>query len=285
MRARRRPRAVLVMWLFEVVVGVVLAAPMASYVRSVYASHPDGDAPLFADGGIDLLPFLLNAKGAAPVFVSHATLVLLLAYVAGLVPLALFLLSVAHTTADLRAPKARLLWPRVTSSFGPLLGLLVLATIAEIIAAAVAIFAGTKLASSLEPTLGDARADQLGAVLALILLVGTAALGVIHDLSRAAVVRFRQRTLGALRMGAKAFARSPARLLWSWAWRAGAALLPIAAVSAISTRLGGRSGVALAALFALHQAVILSRVAFRASWLARAMRAMDATFHVTSRRS
>src|SRR5262249_37832891 len=103
-RARRRPRAVLVMWLFDGIVGLILAAPIASPVRTTWGSHPDGDAPLFAGGGIELAQYALDAKAAASVFASQATLVLLVAQLMALFPLSMFLFSVVHTTADLRTP-------------------------------------------------------------------------------------------------------------------------------------------------------------------------------------
>src|SRR5262249_7964259 len=102
---------------------------------------------------------------------------------------------------------------------------------------------------------------------------------------RASVIRFRQNAWGAVKMGVKTFARRPSRLVWSWLWRSGASLIPAIAAAALSSRIGARSGFALFALFLMHQAVIVARVALRASWLARAMRAVDATFHIVSQRS
>jgi hypothetical protein len=43
----------------------------------------------------------------------------------------------------------------------------------------------------------------------------------------------------------------------------------------VAGRLGGRGGGALFVVAALHQLVILARVALRASWLAKAMRLVD----------
>ena len=283
-RARRRPRAVLFVWLYEVFVGVVLAAPIASYVKSVYGAHPDGDAPLYDGNGLELLSLLGDARHAISAFLSYGALVLLIAYIIAVVPLALLLMSVAYTTADLRAPPLRHLWPRVVPSIPPLLALLAVMTIAIGILGAVAIFAGSRVASALANSMGDARSDQIGAAATLVFLLGAASAGVVHDLARAAVVRFRQTGWGALKMGARTFARRPARLLWSWMWRSGASLVPVIAAAAVSTRVSARSGVALFALFLLHQAVILARVALRASWLAKAMRSVDAAFHVVSQR-
>jgi hypothetical protein len=78
-------------------------------------------------------------------------------------------------------------------------------------------------------------------------------------------------------LGARTFRLAPAALAWSWAWRALASLAPIVAAAWAADRLGGRGGAALFALLVLHQAVVLARVGLRASWLARALRAVDAT--------
>ena len=61
------------------------------------------------------------------------------------------------------------------------------------------------------------------------------------------------------------------RATLSWTGRAivGIALLAIGYVAA--DELGGGSGLSLTLLFAVHQAVVLGRVALRASWMARAL--------------
>ena len=43
----------------------------------------------------------------------------------------------------------------------------------------------------------------------------------------------------------------------------------------VAGRLGGRDGAALVVLTVVHQLVLLSRAALRASWLAKALRAVD----------
>jgi hypothetical protein len=107
-----------------------------------------------------------------------------------------------------------------------------------------------------ETSLGDANAQRLGVAVVV-------------------QTRARARALRALAAGARAFASAPLSMWWSWAWRALAALAPVAAVAAVATRIGGRGGALLVLLAALHQGVVLSRVALRLSWLARALRAVD----------
>jgi hypothetical protein len=52
--------------------------------------------------------------------------------------------------------------------------------------------------------------------------------------------------------------------------------VPLVFGALLSNRIGGRGGAALVTLFVLHQLVVGARVALRASWMARAMRAVDA---------
>ena len=81
--------------------------------------------------------------------------------------------------------------------------------------------------------------------------------------------------MSALALGARALRRAPIAVGWSWTWRAVASLAPVVAVALLADRIGGRGGIALLVLAVLHQCVVLSRVALRASWLAKAMRTVD----------
>jgi hypothetical protein len=123
--------------------------------------------------------------------------------------------------------------------------------------------------------LGEASAQLVAGAVGAVFLVGLSAVGVAHDLARAAVIRFQVSGLRGALLGARAFRASPVHLWWSWAWRAAAAAAPVAAVAAAATAMGGRGGIALLLLAVLHQAVIVSRIALRASWLGRALRSVD----------
>jgi hypothetical protein len=125
--------------------------------------------------------------------------------------------------------------------------------------------------------MGEARAQQLEGVVLAVVVIFASVLGVIQDLARAAVIRFKVRGLRALGLGARTFRLAPVALWWSWAWRTIAAIAPVLAASAVAGRIGGRSGAALVFLVVLHQAVAAARVALHASWLARALRAVDGT--------
>ncbi len=123
--------------------------------------------------------------------------------------------------------------------------------------------------------MGEARAEQLQGLVLALFLVAASAIGVAHDLARAAVVRFDVPGTRAVVLGSRTLRLAPLPLWWSWAWRALASVAPVVAVATVAGRLGARGAAALFFLFVLHQSVVLARVALRASWLAKALRAVD----------
>jgi hypothetical protein len=278
MRARRRPLAIAFVWLSQAAVALAFAWPMAGFARESYGASPNGDAALFAEGGLALGD--LVRKGGAQPALSSAVVLLVVGAVVGLVPLGALLASVAHTTPARGAPPLRRALQRAVEALGPMLVLLVLGALLQGALLALAVGAGQKLSAARAAAAGDRNADELGLALSGMLLVPVAATGVVHDLARAAVVRYRIGAFDALRIGLKTFAATPLSLAWSWAWRALVALVPVLAAAAVAARLGGRGGGALVALFGVHQAVLLARAALRASWLARALRAVDARYKV-----
>jgi hypothetical protein len=133
------------------------------------------------------------------------------------------------------------------------------------------------LRESLGPRYGDVRADELAVIgFGLVPLFACAA-AVIHDLARASVVRFRTTTFSAIRSALVTFRRSPLRMFWSWAWRALVSLVLVIVVALVVPRFGVRGFGSFAAIAILHQLVVIARTALRASWLARALRAVDAS--------
>jgi hypothetical protein len=122
--------------------------------------------------------------------------------------------------------------------------------------------------------LGEARAQQAGLVAGALVASPLLPLTVAHDLGRAAVVQQDLGAVHALTVGSRSLRRAPIALGWAWGWRALASLGLLVAAGAVADGLGGRDGWALLALTGVHQAVVLARVALRASWLARALRAV-----------
>lgn len=280
MRARRHPLVVLAVWVWTAAFGAAIAWPFSRLVAGAYGAHPRGDGPLFDPGALALYDFVSHARDASAALAGHGLVVLPVALVGGLLPLACVLVAVTYTPRDRRRLRVQQLLSRAAPALPAFFALLLVATLIEGVLVALAFGGGGALAHALAPSLGEARGDQIGLVVGALVLLVAALVGVTHDLARAAVVRFRVSALRGALLGWKTLRRRPASSFFSWAWRALAAAVPVIGASIAATRFGGRSGTALVSLFLIHQSVILARVALRASWLARAMRSVDATHRV-----
>jgi len=275
MRARRHPLAVLGVWAWQTALAWFAGWPAASLVRAAYGDDPRGDAVLWAPGSHALLDFLWHDAHGASAAVREAAAVLAAGAVAGLVPMATLMAIIAGTG---RAPSvgfARGVGEALRALPAMTL-LLVVVTMTQAFTLCAGAFAGELAESWTHAALGEARAQELAAVLCFPFLILAAAIGVTHDLARAAVVRQAVGGMRALVVGATEFWTAPFSLGWSWGWRATAALAPVLVVGEAANRLGGRGGATLVLLALLHQAVVLGRVALRASWLATALRHVPA---------
>ncbi len=281
MRARRRPLAVLAYYIYQLALSLVVAWPVSRALAALFGGHPRGDSVLFDDGGWALLALRASFDRASPAFFGLLVLVAVLGSVLGVLPLSALLTSMSHATPDTRAPRARHLAPYLVATFAPLVYLLALGAALELSLLAVAAWAFGATRESLEPRYGDARADQLATIACLGVLLLAAAVAVLHDLARAAVVRHRVGVMGSVKVALATFRRVAFRVLWSWAWRALVAVALVVIVALIVPHLGMRGTITLVVVALLHQLVIIARVALRASWLARALRAVDA--HSTRR--
>jgi hypothetical protein len=274
-RARSRPRAVLGMWAYESMLAIVGAWPAAALVRAAYGRSPQGDAALWDPGALPLLGLLTREANGVRAAAGGVAVVLVVAAFLGLVPLAALMVSLAYASVDggrIGAARAIEGAVRVLRPFGRLL---VIVLIGQGLVLLMAVLLGEGILGWTRGGLGEARSQQAG------LLVGGAVgafalvLAIAHDLGRAAVIRRNLQAVHALAVGTGILRRAPLSLGWAWAWRGSASLVPVAVVGAIATSLGGRGGWALVGLAALHQGVVFVRVALRASWLARALRAVD----------
>jgi hypothetical protein len=275
MRARRHPRAVVGLWAWETALALLASAPAAALVGASWGNGPGGDAALWAPGGRALVDLFVRQAAGVHAATMAAALVLVAGAVAGLAPMAALLTAIAYATRARRPVGFARAMGEGLRLFPSMALLLVVVTIAQALVAGVGLAAGSMVESWAHAGMGEARAQQLQGLVLLLFAAGVAALGVLHDLSRAAVVRFRVGGGRGLVLGARTLRLAPATMTWSWAWRALAALAPVLAAAWLTGRLGGRPGAALVAVFGLHQAVIAARVALRASWLARALRAVD----------
>jgi hypothetical protein len=273
--ARSRPRAIIGVWAWESSLALVGCVPAAALVRAAYGRHSAGDAPLWRPGALPLLGLLSREANGVRAATTTAALILLLATVAGLVPLAALMITISRTTLDGRAIGGARSVEGALRTFRPLALLLVVFGVGQGLVVGTAFLLGESAQSWTQVSLGEARAQQLALVLGAAVLLGAVALGVVHDLARAAVIRFELRPMVALVVGARALRRRPIAVGWSWTWRFLASLAPLVAVAWLANRIGGRGGIALIVLAGLHQSVVLSRVALRASWLAKAIRTVD----------
>jgi uncharacterized membrane protein (GlpM family) len=275
MRARRRPVAIAQMWAWEAAVGAIVAWPVATVVRAAYGGHPQGDAPLWTPGALDLAQLGLYTAPARAGLIMQTIALLAIGAVVGILPTSALIASLAFVRRDRRPPPLRTVLVRGIDAFPSMFVLLVAAVCFQLLVGLVAIVVGQALSSGLVEKMGEARSDQIGALATLLILGLALVIGVAHDLARAALMRYRVGVLRAAELASNTLRRSPASLVWSWAWRAIAAWVPVLMGSLVADRLGGRGGAALFALFLVHQLVIASRVALRASWLAKGLRAVD----------
>lgn len=273
--ARRHPRAIAAMWAWQTVLALLVSGPAAGLARAAWRGDAGGDAPLWAPGGHALLDWLWHDAHGLRAAVSGAEIVLALGAVAGLVPMAAMMIALTYATRDRKATGFVRSVAGGLRAFPRMLVLLLVAGLLQ----GLVVGAGALLAHLAEAAahagLGEARAQQLEGVVLVVFLGLGSAVGVIHDLARAAVIRFKVKGLRAFVLGARTFRLSPLSLWWSWAWRALASIAPVMAVGAVAGRLGVRGGFGLAFLFVLHQSVVVARVALRTSWLARALRGVD----------
>lgn len=275
MRARRRPAAIVVAWGFELVLAAAVSWPLASYVNGAYGAHPLGDAPLYRPGGLALADLVIRMKAVLPSLTAHVSPLLGLGAVLGLLPIALLVVQIAYATPSRKPPPLKLSLARAWGAVPRLVTLLIAMGFVEGLLLLGGILAAGATAQGTEHSLGEARSQQLGAVVFFVFAIVVAAAGVLHDVARTAAIRFDVGALRALRLAGNAMRRGVLALMWSWTWRAVIGLLPVVIAAALSAKLAGHGAAAFWAIALIHQLVILTRVALRASWLAKALRVVD----------
>jgi hypothetical protein len=276
MRARRHPRAIAGVWIWQTVVAVVAAWPAANLARAAYGKGPRGDATLWDPGSHDLLDLLVHDAHGVSAVAAAASVTLVVAAVAGLVPMGALWVAIAHFTTTRRPVGLSRAVGTALQLLPSFALLLVIVGVVQALVLGAAFVARDLITASTLETLGEARAQQLGVTLSLLLILPALALGIVHDLARAAVVCLENRGLRALALGAAAFRRRPLPLAWSWLWRTGVSFAPVLAASTVASRIGGGGGVALVLLGLVHQLAVLTRISLRASWFAAALRSVGA---------
>jgi hypothetical protein len=271
--ARRCPGWIAATWAWQAGLALVVAWPAASIAGEAFGRDPRGDGPLWDPGGLPLLVFLSRDAHAVRGVLNLAGIVLVGAAVAGLLPAAALMIAMSDAAADrTRRRSISFVWARAARAFPALAILLGVVTLVESSAAGGA-WLGIKLIDVwAHDAWGEARAEAIEMALALAALVPLAAvLGVVHDLARASVVRYRVGAARALFLGARAFRLTPWSLSWAWAWRAGLAWGVLLPAAALADAVGSRSGGALVLIACVHESTIGVRAAIHASWMAKAL--------------
>lgn len=283
-RARRRPIAVLFVWLWETVCAFLVATPVHAWAARVWGAHPDGDAALFRPGGHALLSWL-GDDGAALAIVSRSTLLALLVFgIAGQLVTGALVASLATGVGPRRrGPPAAFCLRVGGASFFPLLGASALFGLVQASVLGLGLFVSSALDHALATGLGEARAFTVRLVVLACFAVAACAIGVVADFARVSIARAAalaiderpslglalRRALGASFAAARGHLGSACL---SWGIRTVASLALLVASARAGDLVGGRGGGALWVLFAVHQGVIFARAALRASWLANALR-------------
>ena len=252
-------------------------------MKALWGASPNGDATLWEPESIPLLRTAVQETALRSTAFTLLFATVLAAAVAELVPLGALVASIAFVTRDRTAPRSSDAIARGARAFPTFFALLVGASALELVVLAIAAWTAFAMTSGLAERLGDARAQQIAWLTAIAIASIAAWIGVAHDLARVGAIRFRVRTIRALRFALNTMARGWLLLLWAWGWRAIASWVPVVIGALVAAKLGGRGGAALVALFAVHQLVTVSRVALRASWLAAALRAVDHAHRVVRR--
>jgi hypothetical protein len=274
-RARQHPRAVIALWAWHTALALAAAWPAASLVRAAYGPRARGDAPLWDEGGHALVDFLWHASwGLSPV-VATGEVVLAVGAVAGLLPMAAVMTTMAYTFGDRQRPELARCVLFSLRSLPALLVLLLVVTAAQAAVIGLGLGAAAAAQSLAEEALGVARSEKLGVAIAVVFVVVASGVGVLHDLARAAVIRKRTSWLRAFSLGARTFAHAPLPLWWSWAWRTLGSIAPVLVVGGVSAAVDSRRGLPLVLIAVLHQTVIVARASLHASWWAETLRSLD----------
>ena len=283
-RARRRPRAVLFVWLWELACALLLATPVHAWAKAVWGAHPDGDAVLFRPGGHALLTWLADAGPALGVVVRTTFLLLVVFGLLGQIVTGTLIAFLATGTGPRgHAPPATFALRAGAASFFPLLGIGIVFGAIEGFVLGMGLFASSGIDHALQPRIGDAHAFTARLVVLGLFVLVTLLVGVIADLARVTIVRdvamsedrpvsmrraMRDGVVSAMTTARRALGRAAL----GWGWRAALSIALVYAGALAGDVVGGRGGGALWLLFVVHQLIVLVRAGLRASWLANALR-------------
>jgi hypothetical protein len=261
------PQVVFLFYWLHAALGFAFAWPLSKLVADRLAAHPRGDLILFEASGMYLTEILRLTRDSMASVASGGRFALMLVAFLGLLPLGALL----HAIAFEGPLSLRLLLGAAGRFLSPLSLLLGLAIAAFALLTLVPGVFTTLLEDKLKHLGGDHIADIVKATIWLAALAAAAAVGIVHDLARAAVVSRDLPALPAAGAGVAIFRAFPGRAIAGWAFRAAAGALFVAGAAFITTKIGSYSGPRLLATAVLHQLVAFSLVWLRADWLAHAV--------------
>jgi hypothetical protein len=262
MHARRHPRAILLVWIWTALSGLVLAWPAAVDVGREFHMSPDSDAPLFRAGSLDLLDYLWRARSGITTEIGHIVVVLPLAVVGSVVPLALLLASIAGIGAGKNALR----------SLGRLLSFELGALVIQALLLWGSFLLAAMTAYGFGDSLGEKRADFAGAVVFALGAMIAIAISIARDLASASTIASASGFIDSLVHSFHTFGSRTGAIVYGWLWRSLVGLIAVVLAGVLASRIGGKSGLSLLLLLFAHQAALAWRVAWRASWLAASLR-------------
>lgn len=270
MQAWRRPGWVVAMWLVRALLAVLLAYPLASAAGALVRGYPRGDAELFDGGALMLLELGRVLEPTLPALTGQASVVVVLAMVLGLLPMAALIVAIGH-----RGP---LRFGAVLGRAGERMGALVLLLGMALMAQAFCLVAPVLLAQWVIERMAwyPPREDIVRTVGIVVGVLLALAVGVAHDLSRVAAVQRRLGFYDAGALGLRTFTRSLGRALGGYAWRAALAGALVVLGYLLVTRLPVEGRGAIVMPWVVHQGALLAAFALRASWLGAALRMVEA---------
>jgi hypothetical protein len=267
-RARRRPGLVLVVAGLRLLTGFCLAWPLSSLLaESGVRLRPEGDRVLFEGGGYVLLE-MLRLRGAE-----------LEAVARGLLPVfGLGLLLTAVCNAALLVGlnlQGRLAARELLARAGERVPALVVLGVGTALAQLLVLLAGSLTSAAVPDSLAEpVKTTVMQLLVWLVVAVVTGGLGGFSDLVKASLVRHESRLVEALSRAWRRLLRRPIRASFGWVPYAFAFLLAALVAAKVSELVDvSRAGAwRVTLVFAVHQMVVVTSVAARSAWYARALR-------------
>jgi hypothetical protein len=266
--AHRRLGLVGLVYAYRALAGVLIALPAALVLSGPTASWPRAGAELFEPGGVLLVETLHVARRSVALVDFSALSIAAPALLASVFPLGVLLAGLGREGRL----SAAFLADRAWAHAGTLALIFGLGAALQSVAAAAVVLLGGRLIGALKLA---APPDDLAFVaLFAVALAVALGLGVLRDLASVAAVRGDHGFYVAASRALHCAGRSGGRVLLGWAWRAALGFAGLVAAAWLSPRGAGMA--AVVAGVALHQAAIAGATFAHASWLAAAMRLVDA---------